>query len=62
MTRKIGGEERGRQDTKTDCVQAKVIREIARKCVYIIRGCLREEEWQDAEEEFARIITNALNS
>lgn len=26
--------------------------EIARKCLWLIRGCLREEEWGDALEAF----------
>lgn len=36
------------------------IREIARQCVFVIRGCLREEEWQDARSEFERIIRDEL--
>lgn len=36
------------------------IRAVAKRCVFIIRGCLREEEWIDAEEEFRRIILEGL--
>lgn len=36
------------------------IRSVAKQCVFIIRGCLREEEWIDAEEEFQRVIFDGL--
>lgn len=42
-------------------VGKETVRKIAKKCVYVIRGCLREEEWLDAEEEFARIIATEIN-
>jgi hypothetical protein len=29
---------------------------LAEECRYIIQGCLREEEWQDADQEFYEII------
>ena len=33
---------------------------IARKCRYVIQGCLREEEWTDADGEFYRICLEEL--
>jgi hypothetical protein len=30
--------------------------QIAQDCRYIIQGCLREEEWQDADHEFFCVI------
>jgi hypothetical protein len=33
---------------------------IARDCRYIIQGCLREEEWQDADQEFYEVIVSYL--
>lgn len=30
--------------------------QLAQACRYIIQGCLREEEWQDADEEFFDVI------
>ncbi len=35
--------------------------QIAQGCRYIIQGCLREEEWQDADEEFCAVITSHLS-
>lgn len=35
---------------------------IAKQCVYIIRGCLREEEWIDAEHEFTEIVAAGIRS
>lgn len=35
-------------------------RQIARECRSIIQPCLREEEWQDAEEEFFEVIKAGL--
>ena len=29
---------------------------LAQDCRYIIQGCLREEEWQDADQEFFQVI------
>lgn len=37
-------------------------KQIAKKCVFIIRGCLREEEWFDAEQEFALIVSEVLRA
>jgi hypothetical protein len=34
--------------------------QIARDCRYVIQGCLREEEWQDADEEFYDLIVPHL--
>lgn len=34
--------------------------EMARSCRRVIQTCLREEEWRDADEEFARIIIDGL--
>lgn len=31
--------------------------QLARKCRNIVQGCLREEEWQDADQEFFEIIS-----
>lgn len=33
---------------------------IARKCRHIIQGCLREEEWGDADHEFYMVIREEL--
>lgn len=32
----------------------------ARQCRFIIQGCLREEEWKDADEEFYSVILEAI--
>ena len=29
---------------------------LSQGCRYIIQGCLREEEWQDADQEFFQVI------
>lgn len=34
--------------------------QIARDCRYIIQSCLREEEWQDADQEFYEVIVSYL--
>jgi hypothetical protein len=34
--------------------------QVARECRYIIQGCLREEEWQDADQEFYEVIASHL--
>jgi hypothetical protein len=36
-------------------------RRLARECREIIQSCLREEEWLDAEDEFARVILTGLS-
>lgn len=36
-------------------------RRMAVECRRIIQGCLREEEWQDADQEFAAIILAGLS-
>lgn len=36
-------------------------RNLGRGCRRVIQSCLREEEWGDADEEFARIIFDGLN-
>jgi hypothetical protein len=33
---------------------------MARACRRIIQGCLRDEEWRDADEEFYRVILAGL--
>jgi hypothetical protein len=33
---------------------------IARRCRHVIQGCLREEEWADADDEFYRICLEEL--
>jgi hypothetical protein len=35
-------------------------RRLARECREIVQGCLREEEWQDADQEFAKVIRAGL--
>ena len=32
----------------------------ARDCRYVVQGCLREEEWRDADEEFYEVIREAF--
>ena len=36
-------------------------RRAASDCRYVIQGCLREEEWRDAEEEFYEVILEAFS-
>lgn len=33
---------------------------LARRCRFVIQTCLREEEWNDADLEFYRIIRQGL--
>ena len=33
----------------------------ARDCCYVVQGCLREEEWGDADEEFYEVIRGAFS-
>lgn len=33
---------------------------LARECRRIVQACLREDEWIDADEEFARVIRKGL--
>jgi hypothetical protein len=35
---------------------------IARRCLFIIRACLREEEWDDALQEFYQAAREELES
>jgi hypothetical protein len=35
-------------------------RRLARECREIVQSCLREEEWLDAEDEFAKVILSGL--
>lgn len=35
---------------------------IARGCLWIIRGCLREDEWELAQTEFYRIAREQLEA
>jgi hypothetical protein len=35
-------------------------RRLARRCREFIHGCLREEEWLDAEDEFEKVIRAGL--
>lgn len=37
-----------------------VAERIARRCVRLIQGCLREEEWQEAAAEFSRVAGEEL--
>lgn len=34
--------------------------QMARRCRHIVQGCLREEEWGDADAEFCAIILDGL--
>lgn len=34
--------------------------QLARQCRSIVQGCLREEEWQDADREFFAVIAEGL--
>jgi hypothetical protein len=40
-------------------IHAAAIR-IARRCRHLIQGCLREEEWEDADREFYLIARDEL--
>ncbi len=51
---------KSQRETQRSTELEQAIREIARRCVFLIRGCLREEEWQDARSEFERIIRHEL--
>ena len=33
---------------------------MARQCRHIVQGCLREEEWRDADAEFYAVILEEL--
>jgi hypothetical protein len=33
---------------------------LAKQCRHIIQGCLREDEWRDADLEFYRVIRSGL--
>lgn len=33
---------------------------LARRCRYIVQGCLREDEWADCDAEFATVILEEL--
>lgn len=35
-------------------------RRLAKECRHVVQGCLREEEWRDADEEFLGIIAAGL--
>ena len=40
-------------------LQAAALR-MARRCRHIVQGCLREEEWADADQEFYAVILSEL--
>ena len=46
-------------DAGDDRLHALAIR-MARACRRVVQGCLREEEWRDADEEFCRVILAGL--
>ncbi|HMO84763.1 MAG TPA: hypothetical protein PKC18_07580 [Lacipirellulaceae bacterium] len=46
----------GRSGASTD----DTARQAAIECRQIVQACLREEEWQDADEEFYNVILRAL--
>lgn len=35
---------------------------LARECRHIVQGCLREDEWRDADEAFAEVIRAGLDT
>ena len=35
---------------------------IARRCLFIVRGCLREEEWNDAVGEFYHVAREEMEA
>lgn len=37
-----------------------IARRVARRCRWIVQGCLREEEWRDADIEFYRVVCDEL--
>lgn len=49
-----------RQDAPADPAVHALAIELARQCRYIVQGCLREEEWIDADREFYMVIREGL--
>jgi hypothetical protein len=50
------------QQRTTDARLKQVALRMARRCRHIIQGCLREEEWRDADTEFYAIILEELQN
>jgi hypothetical protein len=46
-------------EVEEDELRAAALR-MARRCRHIIQGCLREEEWRDADAEFSAVILEEL--
>lgn len=50
----------GVDDVATDEAVHRTALAIARRCVFIIRACLREEEWIDATREFYQVAKTEI--
>jgi hypothetical protein len=48
------------ENLPTDANTQKTATDIAKRCRFIVQGCLREEEWGDAETEFYRVVREEL--
>jgi hypothetical protein len=46
-------------DAGEECLHA-LAQRMARACRHVVQGCLREEEWLDADEAFFEIILAGL--
>lgn len=44
---------------EAECLQ-EAAKRMARQCRHIVQGCLREDEWLDADEEFRTVILKGL--
>jgi hypothetical protein len=54
-----GAKRCGHPATRDDLLKY-AARRIARRCRWIIQGCLREEEWGDCEDEFNNVVIEEL--
>lgn len=53
-------DKRGREPSEVVRLRQAVAIRLARRCRWVIQGCLREEEWQDADREFFFIINEGI--
>lgn len=50
------------ENQPTDAKTHETAIRIARRCRHLVQGCLREEEWADADREFYRIARQEIES
>jgi len=53
-------DELGRSVVEPDAWLQAAAHRMARQCRHVVQGCLREEEWLDADAEFCAIIFSGL--